>query len=221
LIPARGGSKGIPNKNIKKLVNKPLIEYTINAAREIAEDKDICVSTDSDDIIKEVETLGLQVPFKRPADLSTDTATTEQVINHALEFFSRKGQNYDVVVLLQPTSPFRASIDITGAMKLFNEQLDMVVSVTETKSNPYYVLVEENEEGYLEKSKTGSFTRRQDCPKVWEYNGAVYVINVKKLKEIGLSSFNKVIKYEMPYERSVDIDSPLDWQYAEFLLQRS
>lgn len=220
LITARGGSKGIPGKNIKPLGGKPLIAYTIEAAKGVGAIEDICLSTDSAEIITTAESFGLKVPFQRPAELATDTASSESVILHALDFYTKKGVQYDVVVLLQPTSPFRTAKHIQEAMKLFRDDIDMVVSVKETKANPYYLLTEENAEGFLMKSKEGNFTRRQDCPPVYEYNGAIYVINVRQLRARGLAGFTKRVKYVMDEYASVDIDDELDWIIAEACLKR-
>ena len=110
VIPARGGSKGIPHKNIKKLNGKELITYSIDVARQLTSDDNICVSADDDNIIATVENYGLKVAFKRPIELATDSAGTNGVLLHALDFYENQGRTYDVIVLLQPTSPFR-SID--------------------------------------------------------------------------------------------------------------
>lgn len=219
LIPARGGSKGIPGKNIKSLAGKPLIGYTIEAAKEVAAIEDICVSTDSEEIISAVKSFGLSVPFRRPHELATDEATSEAVILHALGFY--KEQNYDAVVLLQPTSPLRTARHIREAIAAYRPDVDMVVSVKETKSNPYYVLVEEDNDGFLRKSKEGSFKRRQDCPKVYEYNGAIYVINIPRLLQSGISGLSHKIKYLMDQYDSVDIDDELDWMIAEARIKRN
>lgn len=219
VIPARKGSKGIPNKNIKLLDGKPLIQYSIETSRQIFKDEDICLSTDSDEIIELANNLGLKTHFKRPDHLATDKATTHDVLIHALDYYSSIGKNYDALVLMQPTSPFRIKKHVEEAMALYNSAIDMVVSVKETSSNPYYVLFEENEKGYLIKSKSGNYKRRQDCPKVWEYNGAVYIINIKSLKERMANQFDKVIKYIMDDESSLDLDTPLDWKIAEFLIE--
>jgi N-acylneuraminate cytidylyltransferase len=221
LIPARGGSKGIPHKNIKPLNGKSLILYSVEVARQLAEDADICVTTDDDSIIRVVEEAGLKVPFKRPAELATDTSGSYEVILHALDFYVQKGIEFDVVVLMQPTSPFRTAQHVKEAMALYDDSLDMVVSVSESAANPYYSLFEENENGFLDKSKKGSFTRRQDCPKVYEFNGAIYVMNVKSLRETSISKFTKIKKYEMPRELSIDLDTPLDWMFAEFLMNKN
>lgn len=218
VIPARGGSKGVPGKNIKKLGGKPLIQYTIDAAREIFEDKDIIVSTDSEIIKTTVESLGIEVPFIRPLKLATDESGTQDVLLHALRFVEGKGLFPKTLILLQPTSPFRNANHIKEALKLYNNELDMVVSVKETSSNPYYVLKEENSQGFLKNSKKGKFTRRQDCPKVWKLNGAVYIINVQSLKSKQISEFTRVKKYVMDETSSHDIDTLMDWKIAEFYL---
>jgi CMP-N,N'-diacetyllegionaminic acid synthase len=164
IIPARGGSKGLPGKNIKELQGKPLIHYTIEAARNLFDDDKIIVTTDDLAIKKCVEETGLKVPFLRPAELSTDIATTLDVILHAIRFSELNLYFPDTLVLLQPTSPLRNAQHIKEALVLYKDSIDMVVSVKETDSNPYYVLFEENERGYLVKSKNGKYTRRQDCP---------------------------------------------------------
>ena len=219
VIPARGGSKGVPRKNIKVLGDKPLIQYTIDAAKGVFDDEFICVSTDDFEIKSVVEQLGLKVPFLRPNELASDTAGTYEVLLHAISYYESKGYFPDTLILLQPTSPFRTSAHIKEALKLYHESIDMVVSVKETKANPYYILFEEDRNGYLKKTKEANFTRRQDCPKVWEYNGAIYIINVKALKACAISQFTKVCKFEMDETSSHDIDTLLDWKIAEIILQ--
>ncbi len=219
VIPARGGSKGVPGKNIKLLNGKPLIHYTIEAARSLLPDSLIYVSTNDEDIKVVAEHTGLHIPFLRPAHLAQDNSGTQDVLLHAIKFAGNNGYYPDTIILLQPTSPFRNSDHIKEALSLYSSALDMVVSVKETRSNPYYVLFEENGEGYLEKSKPANFTRRQDCPKVWEFNGAIYIINARSLQAASMSKFEKVIKYEMDEISSCDIDTPLDWIVAEELIR--
>jgi CMP-N,N'-diacetyllegionaminic acid synthase len=221
IIPARGGSKGVPRKNIKFLGGKPLIEYTLNAAKQVTSKDLICVSTEDQEIKEVVESLGFKVPFLRPENLATDTAGTYEVLLHAIEFYKKHGYEVDVLILLQATSPFRTSNQIQEALSLFDESCDMVVSVNETNANPYYTLREENQEGWLVKSKDGAFTRRQDCPKVYELNGAIYIINVNSLIKMPLNKFSKVRKYEMNEFSSLDIDSELDWDFASYILNKS
>ena len=218
VIPARGGSKGVPRKNIKVLGDKPLIQYTIDAAKGVFDDEFICVSTDDFEIKSVVEQLGLKVPFLRPNELASDTAGTYEVLLHAISYYESKGYFPDTLILLQPTSPFRTSAHLKEALKLYHESIEMVVSVKETKANPYYILFEEDRNGYLKKTKEANFTRRQDCPKVWEYNGAIYIINVKALKASAISQFTKVCKFEMDETSSHDIDTLLDWRIAEIII---
>jgi CMP-N,N'-diacetyllegionaminic acid synthase len=216
VIPARGGSKGVPKKNIKLLNSKPLINYSIEAAQAVFENAIICVTTDSQEIKEVVEnTTNLKVPFLRPDYLSTDDASTYDVLLHAIDFYEKKGYVADTLILMQPTSPFRTQAHIQEALKLYSKDIDMVVSVKETKSNPYYVLFEENEKGFLAKSKESDFIRRQDCPNVWELNGALYIINIQSLRNGPIGSFKKMIKYVMNEIDSIDIDTMFDWKLAE------
>lgn len=219
IIPARGGSKGIPHKNIKQLAGKPLIHYTIDVARQIVSDEDICVSTDDPEIIKCVEDYNLKVPFVRPAELATDTAGTYEVLLHALNFYEQQGKHYDVVLLLQNTSPFRTAEHVKEALKLYTSDIDMVVSVKECPANPYYCVFEEDNNGYLHVCKgDGNIFRRQDAPKVYEYNGAIYIINAESLKQMHLYAFLHRVKYVMGAESSLDLDTMFDWKMAEMIM---
>jgi len=141
------------------------------------------------------------------------------VIRHALDWYKDKGIGFDVVVLLQATSPLRNAQHVKEALAIWSPETDMVVSVKEADSNPYYVLFEEDKEGFLQKSKEGNFTRRQDCPEVYEYNGAVYVVNVSAVKKKGIVNFNKKRKFIMSKESSVDVDDLIDFKLAEFLME--
>lgn len=216
LIPARGGSKGIPGKNIKPFCGKPLICHSIDHARALAPDSLICVSTDSARIRDVAEGYGLHVPFLRPAELATDRSGSREVMLHALDFYSDNGVAIDRLVLLQPTSPLRRPEDIERCLELYTPDIDMVVSVKEAATNPYYNAFEPDADGFLHISKgPGTYTRRQDAPAVWEYNGAVYVINPDSLRERPMGMFRRRRMYAMPAERSVDLDTPLDWLMAE------
>ena len=219
IIPARGGSKGIPHKNIKPLAGRPLIYYTIDVARQIVDDEDICVSTDDADIIRCVKDYGLRVPFVRPAELSTDTAGTYEVLLHAYDFYEQQGKHYDTVILLQNTSPFRTAEHVKEAMKLYRDGVDMVVSVKKCSANPYYCVFEENKEGWLHVCKgDGTITRRQDAPIVYEYNGAIYIINADTMKKMPIHAFPHRLKYVMDEESSLDLDTMLDWKIAESII---
>lgn len=233
IIPARGGSKGIPMKNIADLCGRPLIAYTIDAAlqcldllaadgsAERLDNRRVIVSTDSPEIAAKAGEEGIEVPFLRPAELSTDTAGSREVILHAMDFADSMGLEYDCVVLLQPTSPFRDGNYVAEAIALFDPaKTDMVVSVCKASANPYYNCFETDPEtGYLHISKgDGLLTRRQDAPDAWEYNGAVYVINPDSIRRMPLGAFPRRIPYEMRPEDSLDIDSPIDLTVARAVM---
>lgn len=221
IIPARGGSKGIPRKNIKPLGGKPLIYYAIDTARAITSDENICVSTDDTEIKSVVEAYGLSVPFLRPDELSTDTAGTYEVLLHALDYYEKQGKHYDMVLLLQTTSPFRTAEQVIEALDLYDKtEADMVVSVKDCAANPYYNVFEEDKDGWLHVSKgEGNIFRRQDAPKVYEYNGAIYIMNAEKLKQTHMHKLPHRVKYVMDEKSSFDLDTMTDWQMAETMIQ--
>jgi CMP-N,N'-diacetyllegionaminic acid synthase len=222
VIPARGGSKGIPGKNIKLLGGKPLIHYSIEYARLFAEDANICVSTDDNVIIQSVNELNLKLPFVRPEEFATDTATTFSVLQHAITFYQKNGIPYKYLVLLQTTSPFRAKNHLQEAFQLLDNETDAIVSVVKQHNNPYFNLFEENEFGMLKISKgDGTITRRQDAPPVYAFNGSIYIFKVESLmKANSFNDFQKIRKYEMEEKYSVDIDTATDWDLAEYKLQK-
>ncbi len=222
IIPARGGSKGIPRKNIKPLGGRPLIHYSIDAARRAgADDRHIILSTDDEEIAATGRLAGLPVDYMRPAELATDTAGSREVIIDAMDYADRTGIDYDCVVLLQPTSPLRTAADIRAALDRYRADIDMVVTVVEAASNPYYNCFETDAAtGFLHISKgDGLYTRRQDAPAAWEYNGAVYVINPASIRAMAMGAFPRRVASPMPRERSIDLDTPLDWLVAEEMLK--
>ncbi|NLB67974.1 MAG: acylneuraminate cytidylyltransferase family protein [Bacteroidales bacterium] len=217
IIPARGGSKRLSGKNIKELCGKPLIGYSIDVARAITNDENICVSTDDVNIIDVVEKYGLKVPFVRPDVLSSDTATTSDVLIHAIDFYEKQGKHFSKLLLLQPTSPLRKIEEVREALSLYSDDIDMVVSVRE--SNVSKILCEENNDGFLDlslrkSSIIGAF------PTLYEYNGAIYVININSLKEKGMSGFTRRVKYVMTKESSIDIDDIYDFMLAEAIMNK-
>lgn len=222
VIPARGGSKGIPGKNIKLMGGIPLICRSIDIARKFVDDKDICVTTDSDEIIRVVKGHGMEVPFKRPDYLATDTASSYDVLIHAIDFYKEKGIEYDWMVLLQPTTPFRKEDDLRKMLDMMSDDLDMVVSVKEAETNPYYNCYAVNEEGYLQKfikSQSTGYGRQKAKPAIYEKNGSVYVIKISSLRKQKINDFEKVHFYEMNKVYSIDLDEPLDWIFAEAVLK--
>ena len=219
VITARGGSKGIPGKNIKKLGGKPLIQYSIDVAREFVPDSQICLTTDDPKIKAVATSLGLDVPFLRPAHLASDTAGSYEVLLHALDYWEKVHGTFKRLILLQPTSPFRKAQHVREAMDAFRPGDDMIISTCEASANPYYTLYEANQSGYLERSKKGMVTRRQDAPMVHEANGAIYVIDTDSLRKSPLNEMKNVRPYLMDRISSTDLDEPLDWKWAEFLLE--
>tara|TARA_B100000963_G_scaffold266236_1_gene234422 strand:+ start:10514 stop:11194 length:681 start_codon:yes stop_codon:yes gene_type:complete len=219
LIPARGGSKGLPRKNIKKLNGIPLIHYSIDFARKFTDDSNICVSTDDNEIIKCVEKFNLKINFVRPKNLSSDIATTHDVMIHAINYYESKEIYYDLIVLLQPTSPFRRVEDLKNMIKCWKKKIDLIVSVKEPHDSPYFNIYEENSDGYLVKSKESEFSRRQDVPKVYALNGSLYLFNVKSLKSNNLKVIKKYFIDDPIY--SIDIDTPFDWMLCETVIKNN
>lgn len=220
IIPARGGSKGIPHKNIKPLAGRPLIAYSIDVARELCPEQNrIILSTDDPTIADTARSLGLKVDYMRPADLATDSSGSREVMLDAMDWADARGIVYDCIVLLQPTSPLRTADDVRAALELYTPQVDMVVSVEPAACNPYYNCFETDADGFLHISKgDGLLTRRQDAPPAWTYNGAVYVINPQSLRAMPMGSFGRRVPSPMPAERSIDLDTPRDWAVAEAIM---
>ena len=215
VIPARGGSKGLCGKNVKEFCGKPLICWTIDAVRGVLEDEDICVSTDYFSIAEIVRSYGLEVPFLRPDYLASDFSTTRDVLLHALNYYKSQGKNYEIVLLLQPTSPLRTTTHITEALALYNQNIDMVVSVK--RSHTATVIANDNQCGYLELTLNNNGGRRQNMPEYYEYNGAIYVINANSLYCHQNLNFERKIKYIMDEKSSIDIDNQLDFDIAEMI----
>lgn len=219
IIPARKGSKGIPGKNKKMLNGKPLIQYTIDVAKKIFPITSICISTDDLDIQQIGIENGLNVPDLRPNYLSNDASSARDVILYEV---LKTGRKIDTIVYLQPTSPLRTTQNIEEAINLYDRDLmDMLVSVTNTKANPYFNLFEEDENENLVLSKMHKSKSRQEAPAVFQFNGAIYIINFKSITRSEIAEFKKIKKYVMHKENSIDIDEPLDWMLAEILLQKS
>lgn len=219
VIPARGGSKGLPGKNIKPLAGKPLIEYSIDAARGVVDDCDIFVSTDSEEIRSVCVAAGLEVPFLRPSALATDEAGTHEVIVHALEKAKESGRDYELLALLQPTSPFRTGRHIQEALALFDDQCDIVVSVKQPEDSPYYNQFRENVSGYLVPVVKRTGNRRQDSPSIYTYNGAIYVMRVRDLESTHMHDLQRIRKLVMDDKSSIQIDNSFDWAVAETIIQ--
>ncbi len=215
LIPARGGSKGIPRKNVREIAGKPLIAWTIEAAGAAAGVDAVVVSTEDDEIAAVSLACGADVPFMRPAVLAADETPGIDPVLHALDMLP----SYDAVLLLQPTSPLRTTADIEGILALAAETgAPAMVSVCESRDHPNW-MYDLDTGGRLEPLFTGQGApRRQDLPPIYSLNGAMYFARTEWLRDRRSFVGPGTLGYPMPAERSVDIDSPLDWRIAEMLL---
>ena len=220
-ICARGGSKGLPRKNLRLFAGLPLIGHTITQALKCLQVDGVYVSTDDSEIAAVARDFGATVPFLRPAALAQDDAPKLPAIEHLLRHLEAQGHTIDRILDLQPTSPLRLPQDLTGALGL-DPAADLVVSVCEPSHNPYYTLVEQSGEGHLQLSKSATFVRRQDAPPVWGLNGSIYVWQRLALAQANAKGFWTVgaKPYLMPRERSVDIDDAFDFELAEWLALR-
>ena len=223
IIPARGGSKGIPGKNIKKLAGQPLISYTINSAKQSKCINKFIVSSDSPEIISICKTLGVEAPFKRPSELAEDNTGSLEVVKHALDFYEKREQYFDAVLLLQPTTPFREKGFIDKAIKaFFNNQCDSLVSVLPVphKYNPHWVY-EPNEKGYLKIStgETKIVKQRQELPKAFFRDGSIYLTKTEIIKQGSLYG-DKISYLESNPEFYVNIDTSQDWEEAKRVLKQ-
>ena len=220
LIPARGGSKGIPGKNIKELQGHPLIAYTISEACASKYVDDVVVTTDSPDIARISRLYGARVPFMRPAELSGDQAKSVDALVHAVKTLQDMGEVYSTVVLLQPTSPLRRSDEIDEALEVFFGHGEMgLVSVCQVVENP--VLTRRFDKyGVLHPLLPMSSTvRRQDMPSFYHVDGAIYINSVSDISP-ELSLNDNPIGYVMPEDRSLDIDEIEDFIRAEEILRK-
>ncbi len=218
LIPARGGSKGVPRKNIKNLDGKPLIAYTIEAAKKSKYIDRLIVSTDDNQIAKISNTYGGETPFIRPASISSDTSKAISVVKHALlEIEKIDNKKYPIIVYLEPPSPFRETKDIDKCIDYFFEKNpSSVVSVNE--ANQFHPIlmkkIEKNQLKPIWKDEPEGVPRQLYKPKAYMRNGAVYVIRRENILN-NIFYGKSIYPYIMPEERSVCIDSILDWYTAE------
>ena len=223
LILARGGSKRLPRKNVLPMAGKPLLAWTVAAAKAASRLDRVILSTDDDEIAAVGREYGAEVPFTRPPELASDTASGLDVILHALRTLAERGEHYDYVVILQPTSPLRSAQDIDGAIELLLERhADAVVSVCETDHPPEWSNTLPNDRSMAQFYRPGiRSTRSQDLPRSYRLNGAVYVYSCDRaLRSGSLNMDDNCYAYIMPRERSVDIDSAIDFEIAQLFLQR-
>lgn len=221
-ICARKGSKRLKNKNLKKLMGKPLIAHTIETAKKWKKADKIIVSTDSHEIADISRKCGAEIPFIRPEYLSTDSAPKLPVIKHAIKYLKdEKNENYDLIVDLDPTSPLRTVEDLDKAYEMMiGGKTTNVFSVCKARKNPYFNMIELNDEGYAHICKEPDLNvyRMQDAPQVYEMNASIYMFWTKDLMLMDNAIDLKSRTYVMPYERSIDIDSESDFKMVEFFM---
>ena len=224
IIPSRGGSKGLPGKNIRLLNGKPLIGYTIESAIEAKNINRVVVSTDDMEIAKIAKIYGAEIPFMRPQELATDNALAIDNYIYTIERLNTEfGGNYKEFVVLHPTSPLRTAEDIDNAIEIFkNRNAESVISVCEAPHPPLWAK-EIDVHGILKNyfSLNTENKNRQELKKAYMPNGAVYVFKISLLKEKRVYYFEKTYPYVMPKERSIDIDDYFDFKLAEFLIKET
>jgi len=223
IIPARGGSKGVPRKNIKLLAGKHLLENTAAVALKSTLLSKVIVSTEDDEIISVAKTLNLEIPFKRPIDLATDSSSSLSVILHALEYFESKNVYFDSVCLLQVTSPFRTVEFLDEAIQKFIKSgSDSLISVQEIphEYNPHWSFkLDEGQNLKIATGETEIISRRQDLPKAYHRDGSIYITKTKTLKEQNSLFGKKIAHIVSPKEFYVNVDTMDDWKKAEELVK--
>ena len=221
LIPARGGSKGIKNKNILDLCGKPLISYTIQAALESKYIDKVIVSTDSQEIADVAIKYGAEVPFLRPGELASDTSKTIDAVMHAVGELEKRKEQYDILILLQATQPLRTADDIDSAIELFiKNKGQSLVSVSPVEDNPILIRTIDNLGRMNSILPMKSTCRRQDMPLYYRVNGCIYINLISEL-DLNTSFNDNKIPYIMPKERSVDIDEIKDLLIAQYYISRN
>ena len=220
IVPARSGSKGLLDKNIRELAGKPLMAYSIEAALESECFDEIMVSTDSEEYADIARKYGASIPFLRSASTSSDTATSWDMVEEVLLGYKKRDREFDTFCLLQPTSPLRTSDDIRKAYKLYEEKATFaVVSVCEAEHSPLWCgnLPKSNE--FIDFLDPDSMKRRQDMGKFYRLNGAIYIVNIEKFQKDRFFYQKGSFAYIMPQDCSVDIDTGIDFNFAEVLLK--
>jgi CMP-N,N'-diacetyllegionaminic acid synthase len=218
VIPARGGSKGIPRKNIKILGGKPLIAWTIEAALKAPSINRLIVSTEDKEIAAVAKQFGAKVPFMRPLDLAQDDTPGIAPVLHAIEQLT----DYDWVLLLQPTTPLRSVEDIEGIIQFCrDEAAPSAVSVTQVSKHPFW-MYQRDDQSRLQPliPNRPEITRRQELPCAYALNGALYLARIDWLIQNQGFIGSETLGYVMPEERSVDLDTPKDWIWVEYLIER-
>ena len=219
LIPARGGSKGVPGKNIKVLAGKPLIAYTVEQVNASMQIDRLILSTDDEKIAKVAKEIGLEVPFMRPDELANDTAGTLAVVQHALDFLEAEGEYYDAVCLLQVTSPYRPDGTIDAAIELFKQcKPDSLVSVRKVPDefNPHWTFEIGNDNRLnIATGEDKIIPRRQELPFAYHRDGAIYITSVDTIRNKGSLLGDDIVAFPINSPKLINIDTMDDWNEAE------
>ena len=220
VIPARGGSKGIPRKNIRLLGDKPLLAWTVQTALQSAVLDRLILTTEDEEIAEVGRTYGCEVPFLRPQELATDETPGIEPVLHALNLLeAHEGYVPEFVMLLQPTSPFRTSEQMKQAVKQFlMSNFDSLVSVVEPKHPPLWMFVKDADESLKPLLSSEKPTRRQDLPESFALNGAIYLTRTTVLKREKTFMPERTMGYVMDRLTSLDLDDMVDWKVAECLI---
>lgn len=216
-ICARGGSVGVPRKNVRSLLGKPLIGWTIEQALSAPSIDEVYVSTEDDEIARVAADFGATVPYRRPDDLAGSASAKLPVIAHLVDHLESTGVTIDRIVDLDPTSPLRSVEDIENAVGLLDEHTDVVITASLSDKNPYFNMVERKDDGRIGLVVASASTSRQEAPPVYAMNASIYVWHRHTLSA-GLWD-GRTRLYEMPRERSVDIDSEIDFRLVELLME--
>lgn len=220
IIPARAGSKGVKNKNIREICGKPLVAYTIEAAKNSKVCDSIIVSTDSEKIAEISKKYGAEVPFLRSEVNARDTSKTIDAIIEVIDNLRKIGREYDIIILLQPTSPLRNSVDIMNCLnKFFEHGMAGIASITEINEHPILFRLYDNGKIIKERNQN-STVRRQDFDKIYKLNGAIYINLVSDINK-NLSFNDNKYGYIMSNVNSVDIDTELDLKLADILIKEN
>jgi CMP-N-acetylneuraminic acid synthetase len=221
---ARGGSKGLPGKNIRSLAGKPLIAWSIEHARAVKRISRIIVSTDSEEIAAVARDFGAEVPFMRPAELASDASPEWLAWRHALAFLKKsEGKLPDLMISVPTTAPLRLPVDLENCLDEFAKgDFDLVITVSDAHRNPWFNMVKENPDGTvgLVVAPTSAINRRQDAPTVFDMTTVAYVARPQfVMQQMGAFS-GRVSAVKIPLERAIDIDTLFDFELAEFLISR-
>jgi CMP-N,N'-diacetyllegionaminic acid synthase len=225
LIPARGGSKGLPGKNIRPLNGKPLIGWTIETALKAKTffDARVVVSTDDKEIADVAKNAGAEIPFMRPAELALDTSTSIEVVLHALEFFEKQNTHFDIICMLEATSPQRDEQDLKNAIELLlaTESAESIVGVCKSESGHPAFLAKMNDKKFISPFKGGEFKflRRQEIDDVYFFEGSLYASKVGAMKSRKSFYHGKTLGFEMPKWKSFEVDDIVDFIIIESLMK--